>query len=926
MDTDASCNSATGDPRHWRTQGVIDECLRRRATGETLTDDDVIAAHPDLLPELESALHSLALIQSAVLRGREESRRRGNSHCETTSGVAIWLPADAFPGYEHVEAFHRGGQAVVYHARHAATGRDVAIKVMKEGPFGGPADRARFEREIQILGQLNHANIVTIHDTGEAAGHFFFTMDFVDGPPLSEYVEAARLDPRAMLALFCKVCDAVNAAHLRGVIHRDIKPSNIRVNVAGEPIVLDFGLAKLTTPEPDTVAMTITGQFVGSMPWAAPEQAEGNPADVDLRTDVYSLGVVLFQLLTGRFPYDITGTMREVLERITRTEPLRPSSIRTQIDNEVETIVLKCLAKERDRRYQTAGELARDIHHYLAGEPIEAKRDSVTYMLRKYLRRYRVPLAFSAGFVLVIVAALIASLTLWGQAIIERDHAEAAAAEAEAVNTFLQNMLASVDPTGPLGSDVTVRAVLDQAARDVDAGSLNDQPALESGVRLTIGRMYAELGLYAAAEPHLRTALAIREQLPEQRPGELADCHSTLGDLLRRAGRFNEAQEYCERALRVRTNTFGPQSIAAAESLVEVATVLSAKGEYDATEQHLREALSIYRDAPDGAAMQIAAALTSLADSFNQRGDYAAAEPLYREALATYQRVLGKEHLHVAGSLNNLAVLLLEQERFAEAEPLLHEALRIRKQRLDPAHPSVATSMTNLAMCLQHQSKRDEAEKRLREALAIQRAALAPQHPDLGSTLANLAASLCDAGRFTEAEPLLQEALDIERTALGDNHPALAGSLFNLAALRGKTGNWAGAEAALRAALEIQIAALPPNHPQRVQVLDGLGLALLKQEKFREAEGYLRECLATCEKTLPANHWMHARVRSRLGGSLIGQQRYEEAEPHVHAGCERMPKEVEMLQRAVELYEAWDKDEQAELWRSRLEALSAAMP
>ena len=369
--------------------------------------------------------------------------------------------------------------------------------------------------------------------------------------------------------------------------------------------------------------------------------------------------------------------MREVLERITGAAPLRPRSIRSQIDDEVETIVLKCLAKERDRRYQTAGELARDIRHYLADEPIEAKRDSVAYVLRKHLRRYRLPLAISAAFLLVVVAGLVASLTFWGQSVGERDKAELArqfadqqrriaeaeAAKAGAVNAFLQDMLAAVDPAGPMGRDVTVREVLDQAAREIDAGSLIHQPELESAVRLTIGRMYAELGLYAAAEPHLRTALGIRERLPGGRIA-VAECLSQLGQLLRSAGKFDEAGRLCEQALQIRSDVLGPGNIAVADSLNDVATVLAAQGEYDKAESPFREALAIYRESPDDQRAQIAVVLTQLADLMNRRGDYTAAEPLYREALETRRRVLGEDHLHVAGSLNNLAVLLLEQQRF----------------------------------------------------------------------------------------------------------------------------------------------------------------------------------------------------------------------------------------------------------------------
>ncbi len=338
---------------------------------------------------------------------------------------------DSIAGYELTREIHRGGQGVVYQAIQKVTKRKVAIKVMREGPFAGAKDKARFEREVQILAALNHPNIVAIHDSGVAAGNFYYVMEYISGQSLDVWMTSAQRSIKDTLALFVKICEAVSAAHLRGVIHRDLKPGNIRVDPRGEPYVLDFGLAKMVTggvtEESRPQVMTVTGQFMGSLPWASPEQAEGMPSKIDIRTDVYSLGVILYQMLTNRFPYEVIGPMRDVLDRIMNAEPVRPSTIDTgtevasapgstassppsggrrtgsttgrwllrglsggkrRIDNEVETIVLKCLAKERDRRYQSAGELARDIRYYLSGNPIEAKRDSATYMLRKLLFRH----------------------------------------------------------------------------------------------------------------------------------------------------------------------------------------------------------------------------------------------------------------------------------------------------------------------------------------------------------------------------------------------------------------------------------------------------------------------------------------------------------------------------------------------------------
>lgn len=333
--------------------------------------------------------------------------------------AGLSLPSVTIPGYTLVRELHRGGQGVVYQGFQLSTQRRVAIKIMRDGPLATGADRARFEREIQILAQLRHPNIVAIHDSGRSAEHDFYVMDLVDGKPLDVHVHAvsaslgARPRIEATLRLFAKVCHAANAAHLRGVIHRDLKPRNVLVDSAGEPRVLDFGVARFVDADANesTQGFTAPGQFVGSLPWSSPEQAEGLP--IDIRTDVYSLGVMLYQALTGRFPYPVTGRASEIISRIRSQDPTRPNSIVPSLDGDLSTLVLKCLAKTPDRRYQSAGDLARDIEHYLAGEPIEARRDSALYLARKTIRRFRAPLAILAGFVLLLLLSSIVSWNLY---------------------------------------------------------------------------------------------------------------------------------------------------------------------------------------------------------------------------------------------------------------------------------------------------------------------------------------------------------------------------------------------------------------------------------------------------------------------------------------------------------------------------------
>lgn len=326
------------------------------------------------------------------------------------------LPSDSIPGYRIVKEIHRGGQGVVYQAIQLSTKRKVAVKVMLDGPFAGPASKRRFEREVELVGSLRHRGIVPVFDSGNTQGKYFFVMEYVRGEILSDYVQKNKLSLRGLLSLFSRVCAAIAYAHQKGVIHRDLKPSNILVDDLGEPRIVDFGLAKVGGPDAEkdlSQLMSVTGQIMGTPSYMSPEQAAGNQDRVDMRSDVYSLGIVLFEMVTGTLPYKLESTVPESLHAIQFQQPPSPRSLNSKINRDAETIVLKAISKEQSRRYPTAGALGDDIDRYLNGEPIEARRDSLLYLIRKSVAKHFAATAAAAALLVLFLAALILGWTLY---------------------------------------------------------------------------------------------------------------------------------------------------------------------------------------------------------------------------------------------------------------------------------------------------------------------------------------------------------------------------------------------------------------------------------------------------------------------------------------------------------------------------------
>lgn len=395
---------------------VIEQCMARRDAGEAVSDAEVITGHPELMPELERELRVLAVIERAVLAAHQKPPAPAESTPSPAAADAsvIGVLGERLAGYQVLREVHRGSQGIVYHGVQQATGRRIAIKVRRDGFFGNPREVDRFRREVEIMAHLDHPNIVGVIDSGVKRGCFYYIMDFVDGVPLDQYVLGERPEIEPTLRLFAKIAEAVHAAHLRGVIHRDLKPANVLVDRYGEPHLLDFGLARLSSRDALSSStgasgpLTQTGQFVGSLPWTSPEQVEGSASRVDLRTDIYALGVILFQMLTGKLPYEVESDLEAAALTIGQAVIPRPSRFRPGVGREIDAIVHTCLQKEPSMRYQSAGDLARDVQNAIEGRDVAAASSTRWGEVRAFARRNRVLIAANFALITLLLVAVVA--------------------------------------------------------------------------------------------------------------------------------------------------------------------------------------------------------------------------------------------------------------------------------------------------------------------------------------------------------------------------------------------------------------------------------------------------------------------------------------------------------------------------------------
>ncbi len=737
------------------------------------------------------------------------------------SSASVRPPVERIGAYRLLECLGQGGCGAVYMAEQEhPIRRRVALKLIKAG-MDTRAVIARFEAERQALALMDHPNIARVYNGGETPeGRPYFVMELVRGVRITEFCRENGSTREQRLQLFTDVCLAIHHAHQKGIIHRDIKPANILVTVNdGVPVpkVIDFGIAKaISTPLTDKTLFTQFHSFLGTPAYTSPEQAGMSSVDIDTRSDIYSLGVLLFELLTGHTPFDGDELLRSGVDEMRRilrdVDPPRPSTVLNReraasasstapghppsgvIPEDLDWIVLKCLEKDRARRYDSAASLAEDVRRHLEHDIVRARPPSLAYRGSRWIRKNRA-LAVSVGIVtLAVLTGLVTSTALYRRELQarkgeteQRARAEREAARSAETARFLSAMLAGIEPEQARGRDVTVLTeMLAAAAHRVDSELVN-QPELESSLRLIIGRLYRVLGQYSRSEPHLDRALRLRRELSGPAHPETLQCLLALADLYSEQGRLAEAEAVARQGFRL----------------------------------------------SDGAALPD----TSLANVFRGR----------------------------------LARACLRQRKFAEAERLMVEGVEIEQRRKGDAHLDTWRARGALAAIQIQQRKFGPAAEILQEIVPLLRHRLPEDHPGLLHEKANLAAALQGLGRLDEAEALWCETLEAERRVYGPTNQKTLVAMQNLGALLSMRGNHEGAETLLRDLVRLSTGALGPEHPAVLRAEEILGFALSRRGAYAEAEAIGRRILEVHQRTLGAEHPRTLRSRVNLADALVRQ-------------------------------------------------------
>jgi eukaryotic-like serine/threonine-protein kinase len=892
---------------------------RERYLAGSAAAADVIAAVRRLL---DAEPHAATFLDQPAAEYAAPFVAHALSGRDTTASVPHRIGA-----WHIIREIGHGGMGAVYLAERADEQFQlrVAIKLVRDGAPDEELIR-RFVEERQILASLDHPHIARLIDGGVTPeGVPWFAMEYVDGMPIDRYCDEHGLGIEDRIELCCAVCDAVDHAHRKLIVHRDLKPSNILIAADGTPRLLDFGIARLLRGDGATdTSLTVTNARLMTPQYASPEQVRGDR--VTTATDIYSLGVLLYTVLTGRHPHGATvdTAPHELARAILEAEVVRPSLAGAQLRGlsesrlsrrlrgDIDTILLMALRREPERRYRSAAALATDLRRHLTGLPVEAQPDTLRYRAGKFVRRHRAAV-LAAAVVLLSLSGGLAG-TSWQAAVARRE-----AQRAEQVRNFLVELFRATDPAVARGQDPPASELLARGVARVDT-ELAQNPPLQAELLAVLGTTMLELGQLEAAEPLLQRAHDLRLGLSGRSHAATLESRAVLGRLLKERGDYPAAEIMLRGVLEQRRRNARRDPAALAASLVSVGSLLDSQGEYAAARAYYEEALALERRVVGADAVQVAATLNNLGVVLERMGAYDEAEAAHREALRIRQarlaadhpdvltsifnlagvrmtlgenaeaermfrtvldqrrRVYRGDHSIVATTISNLAIAVERQARLQEAEALDLEALEMRRRLLGGDHPDVATSANNLAVRAYRAGDLPTAEQWMAEALRIWRGTLSPGHPTLATAINNLGAVLSEQGRYAEAEPLLREALALRQAALDAQHADIGFSHRNLGILLHRTGRLDEAEHDLTEAVRIVAAALPPGHLRRAEADVAHGALLIDLRRAVDAESQLRDALAIRRQTLPAGDWRIGEAAAALGQALLALGRATEAE------------------------------------------------
>ena len=833
---------------------------------EACTSDNVLRAEVESLLMADGGIRS-SFMQSPLLRDELSADPAG-------LGVGALEAGQIFAQrFQLVRRLGEGGMGQVWLAEQISpVRRQVALKLIKAGMYD-EAVVQRFQSERQSLAIMDHPAIAKVFDAGATPqGQPYFVMEFVPGLPITEYCDQKKVTIPDRLALFVQVCEGVQHAHQKAVIHRDLKPANILVmEVDGKPVprIIDFGLAKATTPPvADETVFTQLGHFMGTPGYMSPEQADSTVKDIDTRTDVYSLGAVLYVLLSGVQPFETKRGQKQPLEELLRKlreeEPPRPST-RVSSDRDSSTtiaeargteprqlmqllrgdldwITMKALEKDRARRYGAPSELGADIRRYLNHEPIVARPASAGYRLRKYARRYRVAVAVVAGLVLLLAAFSVLQALQLRRITRERDRATGERDRATRITDFMTGMFKVSDPSEARGNKVTAREILDRASNDMETGLAKD-PEVQAQMMQVMASTYVNLGLNARAHELAKRALDARLSLLGPDDPKTLESMAQLGWILNREGHYVEAEKMERQALDGERRILGPEDPLTIETMSNLAYIVQGPGHFDEGEKLAREAIEVGTRKLGPENTPVLRSMSNLGAALWNQGRYGEAEQEFRQLLDADRRVLGSDHPETLKAMSVLALAIQSQGRLAEAEQRYREVLAAQQRVLGPDHPSTVGTMFNLAGLLSLEGRLADAEKLGREALAIQLRVLGPENPYTLMNKSNLADVLFEEGHVHEAERLHREVLETMVRTLGPEHPGTLQARTNLATTLIAEGHYAEAEKNAQQAFETGLRTLGPQHPYTLNALQQLGTSMAHNHRYPEASKLFRDVI-----------------------------------------------------------------------------------